>query len=76
MLIAKVTRQTAEAVTEAIIRLLKPLAPWVDRLTADNGREFAQHQKITRVLNAKFYFVHAFAYWEHGLNVNSNGVIR
>ncbi|MDZ7803481.1 IS30 family transposase [Thiohalophilus sp.] len=75
-LIAKVARKTAEAVSEAIIRLLKPLAPWVHTLTADNGREFAQHQKIARALNAKFYFAHPFASWERGLNENTNGLIR
>ncbi len=75
-LIAKVARKTAEAVTEAIIQLLKPLAPWVHTLTADNGREFAQHQKIARALNAKFYFAHPFASWERGLNENTNGLIR
>lgn len=75
-LIAKVARKTADAVSEAIIRLLKPLAPWVHTLTADNGREFAQHQKIARALNAKFYFAHPFASWERGLNENTNGLIR
>lgn len=75
-LIAKVTRKTADAVSEAIIRLLKPLAPWVHTLTADNGREFAGHQNIARALNAKFYFAHPFASWERGLNENTNGLIR
>lgn len=75
-LMAKVTRKTAQAVTEAIIGLLKPLAPWVHTLTADNGREFALHQKITKALNAKFYFAHPFASWERGLNENTNGLIR
>lgn len=75
-LIAKVARKTADAVSEAIIRLLKPLAPWVHTLTADNGREFAQHQKIAKALNAKFYFAHPFASWERGLNENTNGLIR
>lgn len=75
-LIAKVSRKTAEAVTEAIIRLLKPLAPWVHTITADNGREFANHQKIANALKAKFYFAHPFASWERGLNENTNGLIR
>lgn len=75
-LIAKVARKTAEAVSEAIIRLLNPLTPWVHTLTADNGREFAQHQKIAKALNAQFYFAHPFASWERGLNENTNGLIR
>ena len=75
-LIAKVYRKTAEAVTEAIIRLLKPLATWVHTITADNGREFANHQKIAKALKAKFYFAHPFSSWERGLNENTNGLIR
>lgn len=75
-LIAKVARKTAEAVAKVIIRLLKPLSPWVHSLTADNGREFSRHQKITKALGARFYFVHPFASWERGLNENTNGLIR
>ncbi len=75
-LIAKVTHKTADAVSRAIIRLLKPLSSWVHTLTADNGREFSQHQKIAQALNAKFYFAHPFASWERGLNENTNGLIR
>lgn len=75
-LVAKVRQKTAEAVTEAIIRLLKPLSPWVHTLTADNGREFAQHEKIAKALGAKFYFAHPYASWERGLNENTNGLIR
>jgi len=75
-LIAKVASKTAEAVSKAIIRLLKPLSPWVHTLTADNGREFSWHQKIAKALNAKFYFAHPFASWERGLNENTNGLIR
>ena len=75
-LIAKVRQKTAEAVSDAIIRLLKPLSDWVHTLTADNGREFAKHQKIADALNAKFYFAHPYASWERGLNENTNGLIR
>jgi IS30 family transposase len=75
-LIAKVRKKTAEAVSEAIIRLLKPLSHWVHTLTADNGREFAMHKKIARALDAKFYFAHPYASWERGLNENTNGLIR
>jgi len=75
-LIAKVIRKTAENVSAAIIQLLKPLTPWVHTLTADNGREFAQHMHIANTLKAKFYFAHPFASWERGLNENTNGLIR
>ena len=75
-LIAKVVRKTAENVTEAIVRLLKPLSPWVHTLTADNGREFAGHLSVAKQLNSTFYFAHPFSSWERGLNENTNGLIR
>ena len=75
-LIAKVIRKTADNVSKAIAHLLTPLKPWVHTLTADNGREFAQHVDIAKQLKAKFYFAHPFASWERGLNENTNGLIR
>ncbi len=75
-LIAKVIRKTAENVSNAIISLLSTLKPWVHTLTADNGREFAQHAHIAKQLKAQFYFAHPYASWERGLNENTNGLIR
>lgn len=75
-LIAKVTRKTAELVTQAVIQLLKPLRHWVHTLTVDNGKEFAQHQILAKALSARVYFAHPFASWERGLNENTNGLIR
>lgn len=75
-LIAKVVRKTAENVANAIIRLLKPVSDWVHTLTADNGREFSEHVKVSKKLQTKFYFAHPFSSWERGLNENTNGLIR
>ena len=75
-LIAKVMRKTADNVTDAIIRLLKPVSDYVYTLTADNGREFAGHIKVAKKLQADFYFAHPFSSWERGLNENTNGLIR
>jgi IS30 family transposase len=75
-LIAKVSRKTAEQVTAAIIQLLKPFIQWVHTLTVDNGKEFAQHQRLAKQLNTRVYFAHPFASWERGLNENTNGLIR
>ena len=75
-LIAKVIRKTADNVSQSIVQLLAPLTSWVHTLTADNGREFAQHVHIAKTLNAKFFFAHPYASWERGLNENTNGLIR
>ena len=75
-LIGKVERRTAQAVREAIIGLLKPCEAHVHTLTADNGKEFANHQEISQKLNADFFFAHPYAAWERGSNENMNGLLR
>ena len=75
-LIQKVTRKTAQCVSDAIIHLLSPLSSKVHTLTSDNGKEFANHKHIADKLKATFYFAHPYASWERGLNENTNGLIR
>lgn len=75
-LIHKVQRKTASNVTQAILKLLQPIADRVHTLTSDNGREFAGHEAMAKSLGAKFFFAHPYASWERGLNENTNGLIR
>ena len=75
-LIHKVERKTADNVTRAILRMLKPIADHVHTLTSDNGKEFAGHEMIAKKLAAQFFFAHPYSSWERGLNENTNGLIR
>jgi IS30 family transposase len=75
-LLAKVERNTEEAVKQAMIEKLKPLAGCVQTITSDNGREFAGHAEIAEALSAAFYFAHPYHSWERGLNENTNGLVR
>ena len=75
-LLKQVTRKTAEAVEHAIGELLQPVQEKCHTITSDNGREFANHQGIAERLQARFYFAHAYASWERGLNENTNGLVR
>jgi IS30 family transposase len=75
-LIHKVERKTAQAVSDAMTRLLKPHRGRVHTITSDNGREFADHEAISKQLQASFYFAHPYASWERGTNENTNGLIR
>jgi IS30 family transposase len=45
-------------------------------LVTDNGREFAQHERIAATLDADFFFAHPYSSWERGANENMNGLIR
>jgi IS30 family transposase len=75
-LIAHVPFKTAQAVSDTLISLLTPFAASVHTLTTDNGKEFAQHERIAKELDADFFFAHAYASWERGANENMNGLIR
>ena len=75
-LLSKVERRTAELVGEAIIHLLQPLTDLLHTITGDNGKEFAQHQRIARELKIDFFFAHPYSAWERGANENMNGLVR
>jgi IS30 family transposase len=56
----KVNAKTAELVTRATIEGLKNYSDLILTITADNGCEFAYHEKISRALNADYYFASIF----------------
>jgi len=72
----KVADKTEKSVTAATIELLKPYKDHVLTITADNGKEFAGHQKVAKALKCDYYFAHPYSSWERGLNENTNGLIR
>ena len=71
-----VERRTAQAVADAVIELLEPCKHLVHTITSDNGKEFADHERIAKSLEADLYFAHPYAAWERGTNENSNGLVR
>lgn len=75
-ILKKVNNKTAQLVADAIINGIKYLSRKVYTITGDNGSEFAYHEKISKKLNAEFYFAHPYSSWERGLNENTNGLVR
>ncbi len=73
---AQVNSKSAADVTKATIALLRPFKDVVHTITADNGKEFAYHEKISAALSADVYFAHPYSSWERGLNENTNGLLR
>ena len=74
--LSKVTNKTSDLVGNAIINELKPFAPLVKTMTFDNGKEFAEHQRIDGELQSTTYFADPFASWQRGSNENFNGLLR
>jgi transposase, IS30 family len=47
-----------------------------ETVTADNGTEFHDYQRIEGRTGARFYFARPYHSWERGSNENANGLIR
>ena len=75
-LIGNVPQKQAGLVSDLTIKLMSPYQKKVQTITADNGKEFAEHQRITQKLKAQVFFAHPYHSWERGLNENTNGLIR
>ena len=72
----KVKNKTAELVSAAMIKSLKPFDGLVDTITLDNGKEFADHQRVDLELGSTIYFADPFASWQRGTNENFNELLR
>ena len=74
--LAKVEKKTADLVSAAIIKRLKPICNGDQTLTYDNGKEFADHAAIDKALGSTTYFADPYSSWQRGSNENLNGLIR
>ena len=72
----RVDDKSAKTVTAATIALLAPFKSAVLTITADNGKEFAYHEKMTESLKCDVYFADPYCSWQRGLNENTNGLLR
>jgi len=72
----RVDDTSAKTVTAATIALLAPFKGAVLTITADNGKEFAYHEKMTESLQCDIYFADPYCSWQRGLNENTNGLLR
>ena len=75
-LLSKVEQRTADQVSQAMIDLLLPVSDRLHTITADNGKEFAEHERVAHELQVDFFFAHPNAAWERGANENMNGLVR
>lgn len=68
--------KNAEALSNVVIKMLYPYKANVHTITADNGTEFAEHEKIAKALDTDIYFTHPYSSWEKGLIEYTNKLIR
>jgi len=74
-LLGQVDQKKADLVAATVISLLQAV-PHRETVTSDNGKEFADHQRMSQSLECDIYFAHPYASWERGTNENTNGLIR
>jgi IS30 family transposase len=75
--IGRVDSMKADITVRVARRRMKDLPPSLRRsMTFDNGKEFAEHQKLSRGLGLEIYFADAYASWQRGTNENTNGLLR
>ena len=75
-LIGLAENKQAQEVTLSLLEALAGQREKVETMTFDNGKEFAMHELLADLLDAKAYFAHPYRSWERGLNENTNGLIR
>lgn len=73
-LAAKLESKNALQTGDAIIVSLGKLD--AKTLTLDNGKEFANHEKVSLKLGTKVYFAHPYSSHERGLSENTNRLLR
>ena len=72
----KVNSKTAKEVSNTLIEELQDRIPYIHTITADNGKEFAEHAFVAEQLNIDHYFAKPYHSRERGSNENLNGLIR
>lgn len=69
-------KQADEVCTKMKQRLSNFNSAWIKTITFDNGKEFAAHQEIAELFNAKTYFTRPYTSQDKGTVENRIGVIR
>jgi IS30 family transposase len=75
VLIGKLADRTAGSLSRRLTCLIRG-AGHVETVTADNGTEFHDYQRIEGLTGAAFYFARPYHSWERGSNENANGLLR
>jgi transposase, IS30 family len=76
-LLARVTDRHAATVRAAAEQRFATLPDALRRtITFDNGKEFAEHERLSATTGMDVYFAHPYASWERGTNEHTNGLVR
>ena len=68
--------KNAKMVSKQIVKALKAERGKIHTITSDNGKEFSEHEYISKSLGIEFYFADPYSSWQRGSNENINGLVR
>ncbi len=71
----KVEKRDAKEVRKKLSKMLDEIKPYLKTITADNGKEFSEHKRISEEY-CDFYFANPYSPWERGSNENLNSLVR
>lgn len=74
--IRKIKDKSAKQIARQIVRALKKEKGSIYTITTDNGKEFSEHEYVSKKLGIEFYFADPYSSWQRGSNENLNGLIR
>lgn len=74
--IEKLHNKESHTVAAALIKIFMPYKNIIHTITSDNGKEFADHEMVSKALNIDFYFADPYSSWQRGSNENFNGLVR
>jgi IS30 family transposase len=73
----RVDSMKADATRQVAVARMKNLPASLRRsVTFDNGKEFAEHERLGASLRVEVYFALPYCSWQRGTNENTNGLIR
>jgi transposase, IS30 family len=72
----KLKGKNAQELAIKVAETLRGNTHWIHTITADNGKEFAEHEKIAKDIDIDFFFAKPYHSWERGANENLNGLVR
>lgn len=76
LIIGKLKNKSTQSLNARVEKLINRYPGQFNTITADNGTEFHQYEKLEKATGTNFYFANPHHSWERGTNENTNGLIR